>query len=307
MFFIDFYFVRKNMWWSFAVYKQVKQQIMQRLLQCRDTSDGLLGNEGCPKGSFFGVFVMFWTSKSSSMRSMRRSSFAAFGRVAVNTWGRETQEGSWYLVAGRQSLVDGCWFSNIFSILSPEKLTRSSWVSHLWSQAMTKITPERLRPWSSVFQILSDKSCCAEVCLDWKKAVKEGKERPGTVLVVFGRRTTPNTFATWWNTRYTPSYYTSQYLERYVKGVKGGFTTSDCTTHKPSWNPDHSGWNSRCVVWRGYTRPQNRQVRQHAGNKHFIRSFLLMLQNHAKPIVPSHIDILIFFCSSRCCGDSEPS
>ena len=34
------------------------------------------------------------------------------------------------------------------------------------------------------------KSCCAEVCLDWKKAVKEG---PGTVLVVFGRRTTPNT------------------------------------------------------------------------------------------------------------------
>ena len=66
------------------------------------------------------------------------------------------------------------------------------------------------------------------------------------------------------------------HLELYVKGVKGGFTTSDCTTHLPSWTPDHSGWNSRCVVWRGYTRPQNRQVRQHPGNKHFIRNFLLM-------------------------------
>lgn len=72
---------------------------------------------------------------------MRRSSFAAFGRVAVNIWGLETQEGLVpFLLAGNHL------YFHIFSILSPEKLTKSSWIWHLWSPAKTKITPNAPRP-----------------------------------------------------------------------------------------------------------------------------------------------------------------
>ena len=70
-----------------------------------------------------------------------------------------------------------------------------------------------IEPWSLVFQ--------------FRQKVVSRRSLSRLKKKVPASRSSPNTFATWWNTRYTPSCYASQYLERYVKHVKGGFTTSD--------------------------------------------------------------------------------